>query len=236
MFNSNANKWIGKKYGEYKIVRLLGEGRFGIGYLAVTDQGEKVVIKRFKTRPFKKNKDKNAYEAIILSQLENQAIPKLLGVISDKDLYAFILEYKPGHTVENMIFIQKYKFQQREIYDIGCQLISIMKYLHREGVVHRDIRIPNILISDSKVSLVDFGLARWYDGQNYLYDQDFSYLGDFLIYLHYTTFVKQQRKSLPWYRELELTDRQIHLYKRMLRLEEPFSSIDELERNFKFAF
>ncbi|MDC3415100.1 protein kinase family protein [Aquibacillus sp. 3ASR75-11] len=229
-------KWYGRRYGDYKIEKMLGEGRFGICYLATTNQGAFVVIKRFKPHILKKNEQKNVCEAVMLSKLNHHAIPKLLGVINDKELYGFVLEYKLGPTAETMLFKQKYGFNKTEIFNIGSQLISIIKYLHGKGIVHRDLRIPNVLIHDGKVSLIDFGLARWGDHERYNFDQDFSYLGDFLLYLHYSTFKKQQRVSKPWYEELDLTNEQIHLYKRMLRLEDPYSNIHELERDFLIAF
>jgi len=74
-----------------------------------------------------------------------------------------VLEQKPGFTVETMLFKQKYIFKKSEIFNIGSQLIAIIKYLHEKEIVHRDLRIPNVLINNNKVSLVDFGLARWVD-------------------------------------------------------------------------
>lgn len=108
--------------------------------------------------------------------------------------------------------------------------------MHGKGIVHRDIRTPNVLVYNDDVSLIDFGLARWADNHHAMFDQDFSYLGDFLLYLHYSTFQKQKRKGKPWHEELDLTNEQICLYKRMLRLDEPFSSIEELEHDFLAAF
>lgn len=235
LFNHSKNV-CGKQYGPYKMIKPLGEGRYGICYLAVTNGGEHVIIKRFKPAIFKRNREKNAYEAVILSQIDHPAIPKLLGVINQNDLYGFVLEQKLGHTVEHMLFKQKYSFKETEIFNIGRQLIGIIKYLHKNGIVHRDIRVPNVLVHGSEVSLVDFGLARWADHKRYLYDNDFSYLGDFLLYLHYSSYKKKQRKSYPWYIELDLTCAQIKFFKRMLRLEQSYTSINEVEKDFISAF
>lgn len=229
-------KWRGKYIGNYKIIERLGEGRYGISYSATTNRGEPVVIKRFKPRIFKKNKQKNAYEAVILSQINYPAIPKLLGIINENNFYGFVLEQKPGTTLENMLFKQKVIFTNSDIFNIGCQLIGIIKYLHGKGIVHRDLRIPNVLVDGSEVSLIDFGLARWADGDRYHYDQDFSYLGDLLLFLHYSSFDKQKRESQPWFVELNLTNEQIYFYKRMLRLEVPYSTIYEVEKDFLAAF
>lgn len=226
----------GRQYGNYKIIKRLGEGRYGVCYTALSNYGETVVIKQFKPSIFKKNKKKNAYEAVILSQLDHPDVPKLLGVINEPGLYGFVIEQMPGTTVEKMLFKQKHRFQESEIYDIGCQLIGIVKYLHSKSVVHRDIRIPNVLIHHGVVSLIDFGLSRWAGGKMYRFQNDFSYMGDFLLYLHYSTYQKKQRKSYPWYIELDLTEDQVQFYKKMLRLEEPYQNIDEVENDFVSAF
>lgn len=232
----SSKKWIGKTINNYKIIEKIGEGRYGICYLAVANENVPVVIKQFKPKIWRKNKEKNHYEAVLLSQIDHPAIPEFLGVINEKDFYGFIFELMPGITLEKLLFQQKIIFSNSDIFHIAKQLIDILKYLHHKGIVHRDLRIPNILLFHGQVSLVDFGLARWADNYDYKFDQDFSYLGDVLLYLHYSSFEKQGRKSRPWYKELPLTKEQVYFYKRLLRLADPYSSILEVEHDFFLAF
>ncbi len=237
MFLLNAKKYCGKTYKDYTIIKPVGEGRYGMCFLAHSISGMPVIIKRFKPGIFKKNKEKNEHEAVILSQLRHNSIPELLGVINEKGIFAFVLEYKPGMTVKDFLFKQKHKFDAQEFFDIGTQLIEIVKYLHKNGVVHRDIRIPNVLIDNGKVYLVDFGLARWANNGRYRFDVDFSYLGDFFLYLLYSTFEKKERKKkVPWYEELLLSDEQKLLLKRLLGLEPFYVSIYEVEKDFTKVF
>ena len=182
MWFFNSKKYIGKQYGQYTITGAVGEGRYGMCFLAHSTFGTPVIIKRFKPNIFRKNKEKNAYEAVILSKLNHIAIPKLLGVINEKNFYGFVLEFKDGCTVKDFLFKHKRKFTNEEFFNIGIRLIKIIKYIHGNGVVHRDIRIPNVLINNGEVYLVDFGLARWADKDKYHYDMDFSFLGHFLLY------------------------------------------------------
>lgn len=232
-----AKKYCGKTYKGYSITEPVGEGRYGMCFKAYSNTGVPVIIKRFKPGIFKKNKEKNEHEAVILSQLRHNSIPELLGVINEKGLYAFVLEYKSGTTVKDILFKQKHRFDAQEFFDIGIQLITIVKYLHKNGVVHRDIRIPNVLIDNGKVNLVDFGLARWANNDRYRFDVDFSYLGDFFLYLLYSTFEKKDRnKKTPWHKELLLSDEQKLLLKRLLGLEPIYASIDEVEKDFAKVF
>jgi serine/threonine protein kinase len=108
------------------------------------------------------------------------------------------------------------------------QLISILKYLHQSGIVHRDIRIPNTLYNDRTVYLVDFGLARPADQLKYRPDVDFAYLGDFLLHLYYTSYTTKGKKK-PWYEELSLEEKEMMLLKRLLGIEKRYRDIHEVE-------
>lgn len=229
----NSKKYCGKQFGEYTIIRPVGEGRYGRCYLASSITGSPVIIKHFKQKIHKKNKEKNEFEAIILSQLRHDKIPKLLGIIHQKNFFGFVLELKQGDTIEFMLFKQKHIFNEIEIYHIGIQLISVIKYLHYNGVVHRDIRCANVLYDGSNISLVDFGLARWADCKQYKPDIDFSYLGDLLLYLLYSSFDKHKNHhNLPWHEELSISNGQKLFLKKLLRLEPPYKNISEVEYAF----
>jgi serine/threonine protein kinase len=231
MWEWNSRRYWGRQIGKYTIIRDIGAGRYGVCFLAELN-GERLILKRFKTSFFKRNRGKPAFEIQILSQLCHPGVPKLLEVVYEKSFYGLALEHKDGNTVEAMLFKQKHRFTPPEIYNIGAQLIEIIRYLHDQGIVHRDIRIPNVLINGEKVSLIDFGLARWVDGKRYTRDMDFSYFGDFLLYLIYSTYQREGRKSRPWYEELSLTEAQRLFLKRLLRLAEPYPNIAEVARDF----
>lgn len=232
--SKEKHKLIGKKISSYTIESVIGQGRYGICFLAHSDAGMQVVVKKFKRGMFILNGKKNEFEAVILSQLNDQRVPELLGVINEQGFYAYVLEFKPGRTIKEMLFTDHHRFTDKEIYDIGLKLIGIIKYLHHRGIVHRDIRIPNVLLQDGEVFLVDFGLARWANHDRYSYSYDYSYFGDFLLYLFYSSFDESQphNKKAPWYQELNLSDDKSHVLKKMLRLELPYDSIDEIEADF----
>jgi len=237
MWFYSSKKYSGKRFGEYIIERPIGEGRYGLCFLAKSDIGEKVVIKKFKSSIFKKNSEKNVYEAVILSKLVDKRIPQLLGVINQKNFYGFVLEFKPGCNAQDRLFKHKHKFNGEEFFNIGIKLIRIIKYLHDNGVVHRDIRIPNVLINKEEVYLIDFGLARWADNDIYPYNLDFSYLGDFLLYLLYSSFeAKVKHRKLPWYEELTLINGQKLFLKKLLGLEQIYQNIDDIETDFIEVF
>ena len=93
------------------------------------------------------------------------------------------------------------------------------------------------MIDKEKVYLLDFGLARSADNNKYPYDLDFSFLGDFLLYLLYSSFeAKEKHKKLPWFKELALTNEQILFLKKLLGLELPYENIDNIEMDFIKVF
>ncbi|WP_330409719.1 protein kinase domain-containing protein [Romboutsia maritimum] len=98
------------------------------------------------------------------------------------------MEYKIGKPIEEMIFGDNHIFTPAEIYKAGIKIIGIIRYLHERNIVHRDIRVPNVIIDDDDVYLIDFSLARLVNNERYVPSVDFSYLGHLLIHLHYPSF------------------------------------------------
>lgn len=228
--------YIGREYRGYKICSLIGQGRYGACFKAKAPDGSMVVLKRFHNHMRKKNADKNHFEAVVLSALNHPSIPSLLGVINTGSDYFYVLEHMAGKPIEQMLFQDHHRFTPREIYKIGLQLTSLIAYLHDRKIVHRDIRISNILCDNGKISLIDFGLARFTTQREYPLDSDFSYLGDFLLYLIYSYYPGNFSKKCPWYDELSLPADQTLFLKKLLGLETPYSNANQVKIAFCKAF
>ena len=217
--------------GGYKVIRLIGEGRFGICYLVSLD-GKEYILKEIKPKAIKKSGNKIIFEEEILSSIDHPLIPKIVNTIKNDNIYAYILEYKNGKTIEDMIFGENHIFTPAEVYKVGIKLIDIIKYLHERNIVHRDIRVPNVIIDGEEVYLIDFGLARFVNNERYRPSVDFSYLGHLLIHLYYSSFKKTNKKSKPWYSELELSVSELNFFKKLLGLDDIYKSIYEVESDF----
>lgn len=216
--------------GEYTVLKRIGEGRFGICYL-VQYGLQQMILKQLRMSTLKKSGDKIGFEQEILIKLQHDCIPRFIKKVTQERFYGYALEYKEGKTFEELIFVEKRVFKREEIFDIGKQMIRILKYLHGNGVVHRDIRIPNTLYANGNLYLVDFGLARYINNDRYCVDIDFSYLGDFLLHLYYTSFEIKGKKK-PWYEELELIDKELIFLKKLMGLEHNYTNIQEVEVGF----
>jgi serine/threonine protein kinase len=217
--------------GGYKVIRLIGEGRFGVCYL-VDLGGKQYILKEIKPKAIKKSGNKLIFEEKILLNIDHPSIPKLVYTIKNDNMYSYILEYKSGKTIEEMIFGDNHIFTPDEIYKVGIKLIDIIKYLHERNIVHRDIRVPNVIINEDYVYLIDFGLARLANNERYRNSEDILYLGHLLLHLYYTSFKKTNTKSQPWYDELELSSSELNFFKKLLGLDEEYKNIYDVEKDF----
>lgn len=220
---------INDKVKDYSIIKILGEGRYGIVYLAINDKGEKVVIKQLKKKMIKTTRKKLFYEEKILRKLNNPIFPKFIDKFKDKYRQGYILEYIDGVVFEDLIVREGYRFCREDIYDICEKLLDIIEILQKEKVVHRDIRLPNVIVrKNNELALIDFGLARFIDNRDYIEEIDYWYIGDFLLHLYYSSYEGTDEEEKPWFEELDINDEEKLLLKRLMGLNEEFKSIDEI--------
>lgn len=223
-----------RKIGDYTVVSCIGKGRYGVCFLALDPKGRKAVLKKFRPHMWKKNQSANHYEAVILSGLSHPEVPELLGVINNRKGYYFVLEYKDGSTLENILFRQKKVLREADIFRIGLQLFEVLEYLHSRNVVHGDISIANIIDNGSRISLLDFGLARYADGENMRFSLDYARAANVLLYLLYSRYPGNGRK--PWHEELPLSDQQKNFLKNLFERKETFADTREVTTGFRKCF
>ncbi len=154
------------KYGRYEIIKELGRGAMGVVYQAHDPQIDRLVaIKvlrkdRVTTNDFVRRFLK---EAKAVGRLSHPGIVTVYDIGQDHETIYIAMEYLDGNPLDRIMAGQK--FSPEEIVDIGCQVALALDYAHRKGVVHRDIKPPNIIVtSDGLVKVTDFGIARIEDG------------------------------------------------------------------------
>jgi serine/threonine-protein kinase len=221
--------------GKYSVEKIIGEGRYGICYKVSYEQMP-YIFKQLKRGMLKRFRAKACYEEEILKSTQHKNIPRFIEKNESKNFYGYVLEYKEGKTIEDIIYFEKHIFLKSEIITIGRKLITILKYLHSKGIVHRDVRVPNVLYDGQDISLIDFGLARWIDNRKYKADMDFAFLGDFLLHLYYTSFESKENNKIPWYEQLQLTQKELWFLKRLMGIEPRYKSILEVEQDFHTTF
>ena len=215
----------------YTIKEMLGEGQYGIVYLAVDKDDKKYVIKQLKKKISKKNSNKLFYEEMTLKQLQYTCFPKFIANYKDDYSEGYILEYIEGEVFEDILRRDGHQFKREEIYGICEQLLDITEILHNHNIVHRDIRLPNVIRKENKeLSLIDFGLARIMDTEHYTNDLDYWYIGDFLIHLYYTSYQNTSKLDRPWYKELDLNTEEKTLLLRLMGIEKIYQNIPEIRQ------
>ncbi len=220
------------KIKEYSVIRKIGEGRYGIAYLAENENKEKVVIKQLKKEMLNETRKKLFYEQKILKSLDNHQFPKFIGNFRDKYGEGYILEYIEGHVFYDYLSEDGIEFTKEEIYDVAEKLLRLIEILHKKNIVHRDIRLPNVIVRENnELALIDFGLARFIDNKRYTKDNDYWYLGDFLIHLYYSSYEDdgETEEEKPWYEELQLTKEEELFLKKLMGLEAKFTSSEEIQ-------
>ena len=163
-----------------RYISLLGKGRFGEVYLSTIEGRNKYfAIKRLKREQMdtpKFNKYlKNEIEN--LQKLNHKNICKYEDFIKTKNHYLIVMEYINGGLLSD--FFERYKqkynkssFQEEIVQYIMKQVISAFKYIHGKGIIHRDIRLENIMLNFSNekdkndlnilkatIKIIDFGSA-----------------------------------------------------------------------------
>ena len=215
----------------YTIQSIIGEGRYGIVYLAVDEKNDKYVIKQLRKEMIKKAGNKLLYEEMILRKLQAPNFPKFISKFKEEDREGYILEYIEGKVYEDILRKDKYQFNRMEIYEVCDQLINLIDILHSCNISHRDIRLPNVILKDNnELALIDFGLARNID-HNYTKELDYWYIGDFLIHLYYSSYQKVSKFERPWFKELDLKPEEKVFLKRLMGIEESFENIHEIRQH-----
>lgn len=231
--------------GRYRIKEVLGMGSYGITYLAHDSLSKTtVVLKQLRATKAKTESGLRSFqrEAEILKEVQHPQVPKLLDEFqNDKGLF-ITMEWIQGDTFEDLIFRDLHTYSEKETITILLELLTIIKSFHEKGIIHRDLRIPNIIQRNGKLHIIDFGLACFLsDEETFDPDDhpeklrmravtvksDLFALGHFALFLLYSSYEPQSKKEKSWEEELIISDSMKVALRKMLQLDEPFHSVAE---------
>lgn len=149
--------------GPYRIVRELGRGGMGTVYEAVgTETNQPAAIKLLSAALAREEGFRDRFEAEIetLLKLKHPNIVRLFGFGEQEGNLFYAMELVDGSSLEEELRGGR-RFTWREVTQIGIQTSRALRHAHDRGVIHRDIKPGNLLVTeDGQVKLSDFGIAR----------------------------------------------------------------------------
>ena len=180
-------------HNDYRIERVLGQGSFGITYVAnvrlkgrlgAIESAAMVAIKEFFLRDVSSRNGLRVFsvsdstlcsdyrrdflrEAQNLSRLDNDHIVKVLETIEENDTVYYVMEYLSGGNLDQHI-LSHGKLSCREALDIAMQIAEALKCMHAQHMLHLDLKPLNVMRGeDGHIVLIDFGLSKCFgaDGQ-----------------------------------------------------------------------
>ena len=146
--------------GKYKILSPLGSGGFGAVYLAKDTWIDKDVAIKV---PHKQNLDSSELlrEPRLLAALDHPNIVSITTAEKVNDVFFIVMEYVEGDTLEDII-VHGEALDADRVVDYATQIGRALDHAHRQGVIHRDLRPPNVLVSNTGVlKVADFGTSRF---------------------------------------------------------------------------
>ena len=157
---------IGTKLAHYEITSHLGSGGMGDVYQATDSKlGRNVAIKilpaAFASDPERLSRFRR--EAQVLASLNHPYIAHIYGIEDAGETCCIVLELVDGETLQSRI--ARGPIPLDEALTIAKQIAEALEAAHEKGVIHRDLKPGNVMLtSDGKVKVLDFGLAKAYDG------------------------------------------------------------------------
>ncbi len=167
-------------YNRYSIQQTLGQGGFGITYLAYDQKLEQeVCIKELfisgnSTRganmtvqsqgnssfSFQEFVDRFLQEARQLARFQHPNIVRVIDIFQENNTAYTVMEFVNGETLKQRVQ-RTGALEEKEAMQLINQLLDAVEAVHAKGMLHRDIKPENILISpEGRVVLIDFGSAR----------------------------------------------------------------------------
>ncbi|MDF1870974.1 MAG: serine/threonine-protein kinase [Phycisphaerales bacterium] len=153
----------GSKISGYKILGKLGAGAMATVYKAKQVSLDRMVALKKLPEKFSQNPqfiERFFAEGRAAASLNHPNIVQAFDVGNEGDIYYFVMEYVEGRTVHEDIVEHK-RFNEKLAVEIIIQVAEALEHAHARGLIHRDVKPKNIMITkEGVVKLADMGLAR----------------------------------------------------------------------------
>ncbi|MGA2263007.1 MAG: protein kinase, partial [Acidobacteriota bacterium] len=160
---------IEERIGNYRVLSQIGQGGMGTVYQAEDERlGRKVAIKILNRSLLANQREMERFqsEAKIQANLNHANVVTLYGFEPYKDSYCMIMEYVEGRTLADLIRTIG-PLPTHIVVMISKQVLEGLSAAHRQGVIHRDLKSSNIMLTrDGVAKVMDFGIAKVEGGKS----------------------------------------------------------------------
>lgn len=172
--HSSSKREKTSKFGDYFLGNTLGEGEFGKVKMGWKQTGgPDVAIKLIRKESVGSNPTRLAKiyrEIAILREISHPNIVRLHEKVETERHIGIILEYASGGELFDYILLHRY-LKDQHARRLFAQLISGVGYLHKKGIVHRDLKLENLLLDRNRnIIITDFGFANTFNASDELGD------------------------------------------------------------------
>lgn len=144
----------------YRIVKSLEKNENNEIFLAERDSDKQAVVLK-QTVLFNESSpasSKTGHEYDILKDLKHEGIPKVFEIAYNGKSIALVQEYINGSNLKEQIF--KKRISVSDVLNIALQLSDILHYIHKKGIIHKDLNPRNIILTkEGNVKLIDFAIS-----------------------------------------------------------------------------
>ena len=157
-----------KRFGRYEIVAELGRGAMGVVYKARDPQIDRLVAVKTVSMWGQEREEETEFRLRFLNEAQAAGRLHHAGIVSifdvgenpeNQDPY-IVLEYVSGESL-NRILAREKKLPLTRALQLAEEIAEALDYAHAQGVVHRDIKPGNILVTeDGHAKIADFGIAK----------------------------------------------------------------------------
>ena len=152
-------------FSSYKIIRPLGSGTFGVVYLVKSSDSKEFAIKCINLENLSERKQQRSLREV--SILESHSHPHLVSYLAscihDKKLL-ILMEFASGGDLQQMVNMYKVHrkyLSERTIWAMIYEICIGVEYLHKNNIIHRDIKCLNILLDrEKRLKIADMGVCK----------------------------------------------------------------------------
>lgn len=151
----------GQTLGHYEIEALIGSGGMGNVYRARDVRLGRTVAIKVLSRHLSHDSEyrqRLEREAQIISSLQHPGICTLYDIGRHGDIEYLVMEHIDGETLSARL--ERETFAIDDALQIGIQIADALDFAHRAGVIHRDLKPGNVMLTSRGVKLLDFGVAK----------------------------------------------------------------------------